>query len=183
MQKSLGFTLIELLVVVLIIGILAAVAVPQYEKAVWKSRTAALITAVKSIGEAASVYQLANGTYPKEFSELDVDLDLPIKGGGVQCGNTLGSSSDGVRGNDMYEVMLNVSGSFSLVSSNFKKGPYRCGGFAYVIKKFGSASPGQVYCWEYANGGFTAGQGEFCEKIMKSTYEGTSDGYRYYRMP
>ena len=175
-----GFTLIELLVVVLIIGILAATAFPQYEKAVWKSRTAALITAVKSVGASASVYQLANGTYPKEFSELDLDLDLPIKGGGVQCGNSLGSSSDGVRGNDMYEVMLNVSGSFSLVSSTFKQGPYRCGGFAYVIEKFDTASPGQVYCWERVS---VTLPGVFCEKLMKAEYEGTSDGYRYYKMP
>ena len=175
-----GFTLIELLVVVLIIGILSAVALPQYEKAVWKSRAAALITAVKSIGQAASAYQLANGTYPTEFSELDLDLDLPLKGGGAVCGNTLGSYSDGLRGNAQYEVMLNVSNSFSLVSSTFKTGPYRCGGFVYVIEKYGSAMPGRTYCWEYVPQ--VAEPGMFCEKVMQARYEGTSDNYRYYAL-
>lgn len=176
-----GFTLIELLVVVLIIGILSAVALPQYEKAVWKSRSMALITAVKSIGQAAGAYYLANGTYPTEFSQLDLDLDLPVKGGSAHCGNTLGSAADGLRGNERYEVMLNVSGSFSLVSSTFKTGPYRCGGFVYVIAKYGAAAPGRTYCWEYVPGVPEAGN--FCEKVMQAKYEGVSDNYRYYALP
>ena len=69
-----GFTLIELLVVVLIIGILAAVAVPQYQFAVDKSRIAPYLPKIADITKAEQVYYLSNGRHSRLFSELDIDL-------------------------------------------------------------------------------------------------------------
>ncbi len=69
-----GFTLIELLVVVLIIGILAAVAVPQYQKAVAKSRMAEALSVLPTLVRASKLYYLANGEYPTNMAELDVEI-------------------------------------------------------------------------------------------------------------
>jgi type II secretion system protein G len=69
-----GFTLIELLVVVLIIGILAAIALPQYQKAVERSRLSEALIMVKNIYEAEQIYRLTTGGYTNNFDDLDINI-------------------------------------------------------------------------------------------------------------
>jgi len=69
-----GFTLIEMLVVVLIIGILAAIAVPQYQTAVLKSRLSTVMDNVKYIKNMLELYYLANGKYPNTLEDIDYQI-------------------------------------------------------------------------------------------------------------
>lgn len=69
-----GFTLIELLVVVLIIGILAAVAVPQYQKAVLKTHLSKGMPLVEALYNAQQVYFLTHGEFATDIDDLEVGI-------------------------------------------------------------------------------------------------------------
>lgn len=72
MNNKKGFTLIELLVVVLILGILAAMAMPQYFKAVERSRMTEAVTLMANIADAQQRKYLQVNRYAKEYTGLDV---------------------------------------------------------------------------------------------------------------
>ena len=71
-----GFTLIELLVVVLIIGILSAVALPQYSTAVEKSRATEALALMNAVAGAAERYYFQKDAWPTSFTQLDIEVPI-----------------------------------------------------------------------------------------------------------
>ena len=141
MKNTKGFTLIELLVVVLIIGILAAIALPQYFKAVEKSRGAEALSLFGSIAGAEQRYYLLKDHYTKSFEELD--LDFTNKNGGSVTGasfetnnftiylvgadSTAGVTAKRVQGRYPYDIC-----------KNFETGQLTCNSTSQICASLGN---------------------------------------------
>ena len=161
-----GFTLIELLVGVLIIGILAAIALPQYRKAKVKAEATQLILSVKALAEAQQRFYLTNNRYADNFSDLDIDFSgYP----GHDCPQNF-SRSDCLSNDKSY---LFISGNSVRNScAFFRDEKYSKSGFIHNHQR--------IICYE--NGGAPTG---LCTKIFNCTWDSNAShgSNNYYNCP
>ncbi|MCR9215666.1 MAG: prepilin-type N-terminal cleavage/methylation domain-containing protein [bacterium] len=98
-RRSPGFTLVEILIVVVILGILAAIVVPQFTSASESARQASFITNVKSFANATELYRVHYGTYPEDAStgSLPAGLDRWVREDDWTAITPIGGSWDSER--------------------------------------------------------------------------------------
>jgi prepilin-type N-terminal cleavage/methylation domain-containing protein len=161
-----GFTLIEMLVVVLIIGILAAIALPQYQKAIEKSRFAEAFTLIGTLGRAQELYKLTTGNVSFTFGNFDINMPNATPTSGAVGGNLQYISGGGLRGKNFDYVIVSHSsdfwyGSIAIIRTS---GKFKNAGFVY--------SKGQVYCAEHPSV-------DFCMMYNTMFYQTVSGWYLY----
>lgn len=165
--KNAGFTLIELLIVVLIIGILSAVALPQYQVAVEKSRAAEGLALLGPLTTAQENYKMANGSYSRDFEALDVSVPLDPRGSA--CGINLSYSSP-MFGNKNWGIVLDRNLYFKTPVFVIRvEGPFQCYGFF--------KEDGKTYCVEDVS----KHTQEMCKKLG-GVLEKNVGGWNIYRL-
>lgn len=178
-----GFTLIELLVVVLIIAVLAAIALPQYQKAVEKSRAMEAIAAVKSVAQADQMYYMTNGEYATSFNQLDISIPW-------ESDSKWYNYYHDAKGKNGWTLHLQGGKNTEDTSVYIgkKSGPYEGVGFMYQFsnKTFPDLPTHEIFCTEKRTDPhkFKKANGDFCEKLLHGTevkVKKTTASFRIYR--
>ena len=171
-----GFTLIELLVVVLIIGILAAIALPQYRKVAEKANAAEALPILKALWQSQQQYYLLHNAYATQFSALDVDIPWT---GNVKWRNRY-VMRDTIS-NDKWSLQIySEPGYGTALMLGRVSGKYKGSGF--VI----NCSPLMViYCAERVDDGivFEGNDGDYCVDLFSATKVDEDWNIRFYQMP
>jgi type IV pilus assembly protein PilE len=153
-----AFTLIELLVVVLIIGILAAIALPQYRIAVLKTKTASALPLLKAIYEASERYRLVTGNHAKHFEDLDISF-----------GNNCGGYSCLINN---ISFNINDSDTFAFIIDNFGLAVITNENGAIAKESGGKVKNGSIICYDRKNSTYE----KVCLALGSKDYFTRTDG-------
>ncbi len=175
-KKRAGFALIELLVVVLIVGILAAVALPQYEKAVWKSRSAKLQIWAKRLLDAEREFMAANGYYTQCLNSLSLDYQATFprvirQGSVLEMGHYTADCVQIVATENEEDGMI-LSAALLVARAVFSSGKYVSNGFGTSLSTELTEEQRRIGGIEHICGGdvfgVELGEHEEWRKVLKS---------------
>ena len=168
---------------VLIIGILASIAFPQYQKAVEKSRATQALAVLKTLVQAQESYYLANGNYARNFDELA--MELPWTGSSKWITN----APTDTRSNSEWSLQIyravdaNNNEDIALYMGHIK-GPYKGAGFVYFLQSSRFTSK-QLLCGERRVNGivFEGEPDSYCKGIFGGTPTVNGNYLRMYTLP
>jgi len=158
--------LIELLVVVLIIGILAAIALPKYLVSVERSRADSALITLSSLERAMMLYVDTHG-YPSQntgtdqlWDNLDFNTDLPYQGNGYRC-------------DDNFRYSLTFQTGIAYIQAQRLIGKSKtCGGYPSYSIMYAASRGNKLYTykrcniWSYGNAEMQYTSKQICNMLL-----------------
>lgn len=148
-----GFTLLELLVVILIIGVLVAIALPQYQRAKERIIMAEALQIARQVADANMNYYLIRNDYAEDMKDLDIEF----------IGKTV--FQGGVYRVETNNFIVSTKGSIGDELAVVQRKPTYSQYYVSILR----AKPALFYCATYA--GATQIQIDLCKEVRQTQHE------------